>query len=106
MRHKAERWLAETTANEVVLISLSEDRRDLWAEIHRRAGAASNPVQHIDFGEDNGVDLCAAPGQCVLQLSLVSIFGSIAAIPPPLRVAPYLFPIDLFYLRQDLLLAD
>jgi len=94
LQRKANRWLTETSCNEVILIKVSIRRRRMSAEVWRRA--AGNPVQQLRFDGMN----CTALGQQVLQISLASIFPGIV---PPAVIALYpmgTLPVDLFPIKQ------
>eukprot|EP01127_Copromyxa_protea_P006546 TRINITY_DN164_c0_g1_i2.p1 TRINITY_DN164_c0_g1~~TRINITY_DN164_c0_g1_i2.p1 ORF type:complete len:137 (-),score=8.33 TRINITY_DN164_c0_g1_i2:348-758(-) len=62
LTNKANRWLAETTCQEVVLIKVSQQGNRLRGFIHR-AGAV-NPVQPVNFSGAN----CTTVGQLFLHI--------------------------------------
>jgi len=100
---KALRWIAETPCMEVVLISFSPQGNILRAWVYRQ-GAPANPIQGpVNFG---GV---AALGVAQLQISLASVFGGAAHIPPAVAAAhpgvPPALVLDLFPIKQAILHA-
>jgi len=103
VRNKARRWLNETTCLEVVIISISPQRRSLRAEVWQ-AGAAANPVQSLPFGGNH----CTALGQQVMQITLASIFGGAVYVPPAVVAAfpAGTIPIDLYPVKQAILAAE
>jgi len=98
VRAKAQRWLHETMCRLVVIISVSEQRQNLWAEVYQRGVAAA--TQHLDFGGNR----CIGLGQCVLNLPLNEIFHGVIV---PLALAALhpngQLPLDLWPIKAQIM---
>jgi len=100
VQEKAQRWLTETSCREVIVIKMSKNFHKLLAFLYRYPHL--NPVQSLNFGGHR----CTGLGQRILRLSLISLFGGLAALVPPaiaLQFPTLAIPIDLWPVKQAIL---
>jgi len=100
VQEKAQRWLTETSCREVIVIKISNNFHKLLAFLYRYSHL--NPVQSLNFGGHH----CTGPGQRIVRLSLISLFGGLASLVPAAIAYQFptlILPIDLWPVKQAIL---